>query len=68
MAAESWLRHGATNEQFAAAMMKCRNSSGACSYAGRCMLGGCFTRQTANRDILGRIDRLEKELADLKSL
>ena len=40
---ERGLLHGASDAAFGAAMMRCRNSSGDCSYAGRCIMGGCFS-------------------------
>ena len=36
------LRHGSSDDRFAVAMLRCRNSSGNCSSEGRCIYGDCF--------------------------
>lgn len=71
MAAARGLRHNASPEAFADAMVACRNGDpGACSYHGHCMQGGeCFRRPRKRVDATAaldeRISRLEAIVAKL---
>lgn len=66
MCRESWLKNGATREQFAEAMMKCKHPFGLCGQDQYCHYEGeCFKEKekTAIQALTERVEALEKQLA-----